>query len=257
MKRILPLLLILSLVASTSHSQTTAKDWTKYDCDGNLHHLFDELDSGNVIILEFVMQCGSCLLASQYLDTINNNYAISHPGKVKFYMMDYDVSFTCDTMLSWKGNVSCTMFMDGSHDVGYYGTFGMPTIVILGGSDHHVFYKGIGFNPALDVQYITDAIDQALIAAGVNDRENVPGLSTYPNPASDYSVINFPLKTSSEVTIQVFNQKGKLVSSIPLGKKSSGLNKYSLNTSALPEGIYHLHIFTDTSSLSTSIVVAR
>ena len=47
-KYILQLFLIF-LIVDFSFAQTTATDFTTNDCDGVSHHLFEELDNGDVI----------------------------------------------------------------------------------------------------------------------------------------------------------------------------------------------------------------
>ena len=60
------------LTASGLMAQTTALDFTLPDCDGVSHHLFDELDQGKVVILEFAMipSCQPCISAGGVLQQI-------------------------------------------------------------------------------------------------------------------------------------------------------------------------------------------
>ena len=76
--------LLLSIVVSKA--QTTALDFNRIDCNGNSHHLYSELDSNNVVILEFIMlACNTCNDAGQDLTEMHSKLDIQFPGKVRFY----------------------------------------------------------------------------------------------------------------------------------------------------------------------------
>ena len=64
----------------------TAMDFNMTDCNDTMHHLFaDYLDNEEVVIMEFFMECPSCVLASQSLSPMFNGLAIQYPGKVNFF----------------------------------------------------------------------------------------------------------------------------------------------------------------------------
>ncbi len=59
-------ILFIFLYSASVYSQATAMDVEQNDCDGAYHHLFAELDAGNVIILDYVMlNCAPCILGTQ------------------------------------------------------------------------------------------------------------------------------------------------------------------------------------------------
>src|SRR5256885_372150 len=97
---LLPAFLILC-ISNLVSAQTTAMDWTKDDCNGSSHNLFTELNDGDVILCEYVMTCGTCISAANYLEQIYQDYSVSNPGKLKFYAIDWNASFTCSTFQSW------------------------------------------------------------------------------------------------------------------------------------------------------------
>ena len=203
------------------------------------------------------MQCGTCIAAAADLNTINNDYQISHPGKFKYYMIDYSNGFSCDTMMAWAHGINCTFFLDGGHEVAYYGGFGMPTIVILGGVNHSVFYNALGFNPTFDIQYIRDAIDLAFATSAIPEKENFHSLSVFPNPSSENAIINCSLTNSSDVRMDVLDISGRIVLSLPLGKKSFGENSFLFETSALSKGFYTLRFLSGNTSTELKLVVSK
>src|SRR5882672_9826350 len=138
------------IINNFSFAQTTAMDWTKDDCNGSSHNCFTEMDSGNVLLCEYVMTCGTCISAANYLEEIYQDYSVSNPGSVKFYAIDWNASFTCSSFQSWSSGLSCSLFLNGYDEVNYYGGMGMPTIVVLGGADHHVYYSKLGYSHSAD-----------------------------------------------------------------------------------------------------------
>jgi hypothetical protein len=225
------------LLASLSlQAQTTAQDWTKNDCDGNPHHLFAELNAGQVIIVEYVMlDCAPCVTAANGLKAVYNNFNTSHPGKVKSYSIGFIDSYTCADLQSWKttNNLShTTMFPNGASDVAYYGGMGMPTIVVLGGPYHKVFYKKLGYAPS-DNNTITAAINSALVATGIDQTLKQVITSVYPNPGN--GKITFELKENAEVTI--VDLSGKTIAEF--GTLTAGIQHIDLKLTA---GLYLLQV---------------
>ena len=70
MKKLVLAFIAIILVCNASRAQTTIIDFNQYDCNGQYHNLYSELDSGYVIVMEFIMTCSSCVLAGHALETI-------------------------------------------------------------------------------------------------------------------------------------------------------------------------------------------
>src|SRR5437764_5913 len=100
----LSILLIFSLLFSISgKAQTVAQNWTKTDCDGNTHTLYNYLDSGKVVIMQFdMMNCSFCTDAAKFTDPLAQRYEKEHPGKLKMFTLGYSNSTVCADMQAWK-----------------------------------------------------------------------------------------------------------------------------------------------------------
>lgn len=256
MKNFLLASFLILLTCNLTSAQTTALDWTKNDCNGTNHNLFDELNNGNVILCEYVMTCGTCISAANYLNEIYQDYASSNPGKVKFYAIDWNASFTCSTFQSWATNLSCTLFLNGYDEVNYYGGMGMPTIVVLGGADHTVYYSKLGYNNSADNANVRAAIDEALNTTGISENNSsLSSLNAFPNPSTGFATISYSLKTNSPVSIEVSNMIGGKMQTINLGQQSAGVNYYSLNTGAIDNGLYIIQITAGTSQKLIKLTV--
>lgn len=143
------------------------KEWKKIAChDGREYSLFNELDSGFVIIHEYIMvNCRPCITAGKGLVNVIAGLKRQYPGKIKFYQTVYEDETHCDTMMSWvqqHGFTPDAVFIKGADEVDYYGGMGMPTIVVLGGGQRHKgYYKKQGYQPR-DNAYIIKAAKRAV-----------------------------------------------------------------------------------------------
>lgn len=209
------------IMVSGIQAQSTAMDFTQADCDGADHHLFSELDAGNVIILEYVMlNCAPCVGATNALVALTAPYELTHPGRVHIYSYAFLNSYTCEQIIQWKRdfNYSHQVFSQGEEQVNYYGGMGMPTIVITGTDNHKVFYNGIGYSPDHDAAILA-AIDSALLynPTGVEEKRHSAEFRIYPTIFSDRIYV----ETTEEYTgaeVILFDTFGRQVLSSPVAE---------------------------------------
>ncbi|MEO8067074.1 MAG: hypothetical protein ABI599_05210 [Flavobacteriales bacterium] len=237
------IILSTSLLLATSLSaQTTALDFTANDCDGVSHTLFTELEAGNAVILELVMMgCQPCVTAG---NSLKNNVLpnVSDPNRVKFYSIGFTNSINCTQMNDWKttNGFTHTVFAGMSAQTTYYGGMGMPTLAIVGGPDHDVFYSEQGHSDS-DNPAILAAIEAAL-AAGVGIQE-VAGeaVSIHPNPVVD--VLAFDKAGWSSA--RVMDLQGREVMNVVL-------TEGKLDVSLLQPGMFVLHLSNASGQLGTA-----
>ena len=142
MKKILLASLFCLFSLQFINAQTYATNFTEDDCDGVSHDLFNELDAGNIIVISFVMPCGPCATYSYPAYDAVESFATSHPGKVHFYIADDHLSTACVILENYANNYNMsnsTIFSNPNIAWSDYGTYGMPKVVVLGGSDHLVY----------------------------------------------------------------------------------------------------------------------
>lgn len=231
----------------TSYGQT-AFDWSKKDCktgqDFNLHN---KLDSGLVIVQEYVMMdCQPCITAAKGLKFLTDPYKDSHPNRVISYQTAFDDNITCEQMNEWasiQGFHTTVLFTKGADEVSFYGGSGMPTIVILGGGNSHkIYYNKAGYAPS-DNSAIQQAIDLALSQSptGIEDSEK-RRITIYPNPVVD--LLRFET-TESISKIELYSHDGKLVLEDENGENI-------LDISAFRPGLYILKAYTSSGILLTN-----
>lgn len=235
---------LLSLLCAASigvQAQTTAVDFTANDCDGTNHQLFTELEAGDVVILELVMMgCQPCVTAAQSL-TANVLPNVSEPSRVKLYSIGFSNSVTCPQMLNWKttNGFTHTVFAGMSNLTTYYGGMGMPTIAIVGGASHTVYYSELGHSNA-DNPAILAAIEAALSGVGIEETATTK-VTIHPNPVEE--VLNFDRAAWSQA--RVLDVQGREVMNVKL---ISG----RLDVAQLQPGIYVLQLSNGAGASGTA-----
>ena len=82
-------------------------------------------------------------------------------------------------------------------------------------------------------------------------------VTVYPNPISNTAIVNFNLVESNEVSIEVVNALGQLVSTANLGTLSVGDQTYSLDASNLNNGLYFINIRVGNSISVKKVSVSK
>ena len=234
----------------------TATNWTVNDCAGNSHTLFSELDAGKVVVISWAMPCWACIGPIQ--TAANTVVGFANPNVV-FYLCDDYGNSPCSTINSWASTNSITTnakFSNAAIDMTDYGTAGMPKTVVLGGTSHTVYYNVNGTNSQSNLQ---TAINNALSSgtAIVENNNAGLGLSIFLNPDVTTAKINYTLTTASEVKIDITNILGEKVSTVSLGKQSSGKQEYEIDLESLSAGSYFIKLNAGEVSETTKLTITK
>lgn len=262
MKKISTLIIFLLLSISSSFTQTTATNFTCDDCHGTNHDLFTELNSGKVIVIAWVMPCGGCINGALAGYSAAESFATSNPGQVLFYLVDDVANTSCSSLGSWgntNGMTNATPFSNAAVNMGDYGTAGMPKVVVLGGSNHTVFYNQN--NSAINQSAITTAINNALATSSLNETTiSKKEVVVYPNPSTNVvsiSIESLGLKTSQDLTIQLKNMLGETVLEIFKGKIDASQKTIDFNTNNLVNGNYFISYVDGEISKDIKLIIAH
>jgi hypothetical protein len=107
-----------------------------------------------------------------------------------------------------------------------------------------VLQSEVDFNPAHLPRFVTAVAE-----------ENIDkSLNVYPNPADNGFVIELPYEPRTQSEIRVFDQMGKLADHSFLEK---GVRSKTINTSALPGGVYFIQITSPQGPLTKKITVTH
>lgn len=254
---------IAAFTVAFCSAQTAVTDFSTNDCEGNPHTLFTELDEGKVIVISWMMPCGSCFSPTYTAYNEVGSYKTSHPDKVKMYICDDYANTSCSSIKSFSApemtTDGATFFSSSSIKMSDYGSAGMPKIVILAsdGTSNIVYFNKTSGVSSTNVQ---DAIDAAIAGntTGINkDIKSVSNFSVFPNPSNGLSNITFSLNQTTNVSINIYNQLGELVSEEFSGQLSMGENTIKVNTSGFDNGVYFVKIYSSEKTSTRKLIVSR
>jgi len=253
------ILLTFALITGMAVSAQYAVNFNCDDCDGINHDLFTELDSGKVIVLCWVMPCGSCVGPSLTSSMVIKSIDSIHPGRVFMYLIDDYANTTCTSLKGWANSNNLkgsTTFSDAVINMLDYGSIGMPKIVVVGGSDHRIYYNA---DNTVDPIALRDSIISALNenSAGIPERSgSIGNFILYPNPASGLTTVSFTLKKQSDVVLRILDASGRPVNSQRHDAMMQGENQIQVNTISLSRGIYILELADGSSTVNMRLVIS-
>jgi hypothetical protein len=230
------------IIFGLKYASTLVINFNCNDCSGNNHDLFTELDEGKIIVIAWVMPCGGCVNPAKTAYNKVQTYSTSNPSQVFFYLVDDYANTSCSSLTGWASANSmpnAVVFSNATIDMSDYGTDGMPKIVVLGGSDHKIYYNVNTFSDGIGVQA---AIDSALSESTFGIAElstNNFQLSVSPNPSNKKEVsLSYSLSETQDVTIEIINPIGEKVETFLFKQQPKGNNQQQLDVSELSSGIY-------------------
>ena len=252
-KHCIIILMSLFTFSLCSKAQTTATNFTEDDCNGVSHTLYDELDAGKIIVLAWVMPCGSCAyFGSRAYDAVGS-FSESHPDKVQFFLVDDYANTNCSNLSSWGNNNAMenhTAFSSSTISMEDYGEDGMPKVVVLAGNTHQILYNKN--NGAISEQGVKNAINAALTLAVMETEETQKSSTSFPNPSKGLTTIQFYLDENTNATLEVFTVLGEKVSSLKLNQYTPNTNTtVDLDLSKQAKGTYLIHLNTGKRSETT------
>ncbi len=262
MKKSVYLSLVLISFIAISHAQT-AMDFEGSDCNGIYHHLFSDLDSGKAVAIIFYMQnCGSCPPVAKKIQAMANNVNAQHADMVRAYAFPFVNTTTCTYSASWVTTNNIPLFIpydSGAIQVAYYGGMGMPTVVLLGGTDHRTMFSTLSFSTS-DTTIMRDSIMALYNEMNPSGIENLPSVvssfKVYPNPATNNVYINFDLKETSSYLLDVTDISGKLVAIIS-EERQNGVVTKKFSTEALLSGNYFVRLQVNGKTVTQKLIVAH
>ncbi len=260
MRKPIYLFIALMFVITISKAQTTAMNFIKKDCNGTMHNLFADLDAGNAVLIHFFMpNCGSCPPPAQKIQKMANNMMGKYPGKIKAYAIPYNNSTTCSYASTWVSSNGLSLYTaldSGAAQVSYYGGFGMPTVVMLGGTDHKVLFSTLSFSTS-DTTIMRNALNTFFSTSVINDVKNIVStFNVFPNPANEKITITIDLKQSSTLMIDIIDIAGKQVALV-MNEKQTGILTKEFNISALPSGNYLVRLQVNGKSVTQKLDIVR
>lgn len=257
MKKLVPFLFSFLLSYSSLYSQQTkATDFNMSDCNGVMHHLFSELDSGNCVIIEyFMLSCASCVVAGQHMEPMYQSLKAKYGNKVRWYHFGYTNNYTCSSIVNWvtTNGFTSTPFDSGAFQVAYYGGMGMPTVVVVAGKGHDVLFSNVGFVPN-DTAVMAAVVDSFFGGSSVNEHLIEISLQLFPNPVSKKLNVNSNnFLNIKNAAFYITDVTGKLIDVVKI-PDGSNLNTV-IEVDQFQNGIYFIELKSDIYFFKNKFIV--
>jgi hypothetical protein len=253
----------LLIASSLLRAQTTATDFTANDCNGASHNLFSELDAGKVVVLVWVMPCGNCIGDALTAQTEVQNALSSNPGKILFYVADDYGTTACSSVKSWcntNGIIPNAVFVSGAIKMSDYGANGMPKVIVLGGSNHKVYYNEIA--PDITASGIQAGISSAVAdinaSTGITTQSATQfGITIFPSPGNGLIRLQVNLPEASKVNVEIRNELGQVVKEIHSELLNPGTQIINMDAGTLARGNYFLTATNGQSTIKERLVITQ
>ena len=265
MKKFLLILIIASFTLSGIKAQTPlteAVDFTCTDVHGHTWNLFELLDSGQYVCIDFFFcSCGPCQIAAPLINE-SFEYFGCNSGDVNYFAMDtgdddaacilfdetFGVTYPTISGVEGGGTQVCNAYSIGAY----------PTVILIA-PDRTILEQDIW--PIPSAQTIIDVLESHGLEQhdcpppiGIEEPMLSPVMisSVYPNPASTNSHIIINADETAEVTIDVYNSIGVVVAEITDVFLKEGENTIEFSVADLPTGTYFIRISKDNVMLDVS-----
>jgi hypothetical protein len=259
MKKLI-LTFFIAVLTFTTKAQAPV-DFTANDCNSVSHNLFNELNSGKIVIIAWVMPCSNCTSACQIAYNVANSYSVSNPGTVVFYIADDIGTTSCATLNNWITTNSLTsnaVFTNSVINMSDYGAAGMPKLLVLGGISTHSVYYNVNGGGNITTTAVQNAVSQAVTdVTGLKESSlDHFAIKISPNPANNNLSIAYKSNETIEFTAEIFNALGQKSLSAKINAKA-GENTASINTSELADGTYFLKLSNNQSSQLVKFIITH
>jgi len=249
------LLAFVGFISLTSSFGQLAMDFSMTDCSTNtMHHLYtDYLDNEEVVIIEFFMTCSSCIEAGQAITPMYNQLSIDYPGQVNFFAFNFLDDLDCSVANNFVTTfgINAIPFDSGGAQLAYYGGFGMPSVAIVGGSQHEILYFDKDAVMPGDTAIMDSVIRNFFTHMGSENVEEV-NFVVYPNPASETLYLEFEDNQYLNAEINLCNSTGQSL----LCQKLIGKNE-TIDIHALSPGVYFLQIRGENIYSTKKLIICK
>lgn len=229
-------------------------DFTVVDIEGNSHTLSDYTSAGKWVVLDFFfVDCPPCQQTVGFFNELHEKYGCNEgdlvcisintgqddDAYVASFESTYGGSFSHSPAVSGDGGSAA---VDTDFNPSQY-----PTYCLVGAD---MKMKNTDIWPIASVNDFENAITAAghtpqVMSCGsvssIEENALLNAIAVFPNPAAASATVSVSLEATTDVTVEVFNLVGALVST-EVYSGVSGENNFTVNTSALENGQYILNV---------------
>lgn len=96
------------------------------------------------------------------------------------------------------------------------------------------------------------------LVTGFNETEQIFGnVGMFPNPSQENATLLYSVKNAGNVTVEIKDMEGRVVSNDNVGSMSVGTYNYNLNTAKLSNGIYFVTLVSGEQRIIQKLSVAH
>ena len=193
-----------------------APDFILTDVDGNEHHLYEYLDSGKVVVLDFfAVWCGICQSNTTVLESIYEKYGPEGIEKIELLSLEADNSTTDQQVLDYVETFSSTNpHINATMETGSdYKIPGFPIYYIVAPDRSYRYFPGVEMN-------LEDALSEAIeTSPGLRYIDNDARIIGFSEPRGTYcqtdiipfmEIQNYGKNEISDLVLQI-NMDGEVV----------------------------------------------
>lgn len=102
-----------------------------------------------------------------------------------------------------------------------------------------------------------DNVTDTLASVSLNTVEQLAttNINLYPNPAQNRTTLSYSLTSSSNVTLNIYDINGRLVSSLNKGNQSAGIHTQEISLTSLDKGVYMIQVISNATAETIKLIV--
>ena len=130
--------------------------------------------------------------------------------------------------------------------------------VVISETQAQVFTIGNVFKKETDPSFVFDWMPESSVninfeTLSINNITEAK-LSVYPNPFTDKVTIAYDLKTSSDVSVLIYDINGRIIKNIQKANQKSGINQLTIETRDLKTGIYFYNLKSNSGQITGKLI---
>jgi hypothetical protein len=139
-----------------------------------------------------------------------------------------------------------------------WGTGFITCCVLEFDNSYHMWYGSYVKSDQLKIGYMTSPIETR-VETGKTDNKNPNDfkLTNYPNPFNPTTTIEFTIRKSKSVTLEIFNPRGELVETMLSERCGEGSHRLTWNAAHQPSGVYFCRLRGESFSQVGKMLLVR
>ncbi len=245
---------LVSFIVAMGCSAQSAVDFSFTDVIGKEHNLFQELDRGNIVVLDFFfVDCKPCQKLTPGMVNLYNEYQSAAKNVVVFGISDRDENAKLKTFDNTYNVTYPTCGIDGGGDTitdmykGLFNLQGWPTYAVIC-PDKQVYWNLTRDSSFVEVR---EKIDTCFRRVNITTFKSQITKQIYPNPATTQITVDVP--NTHEYTLNIYSMEGKKV----FEQKVIDQPLIQVDISNFSAGTYWVEIFAKEQKNITKLMINK